>query len=87
MAAAEAEAPDPRRALVRKVAQLTKVLAHLAARGDGAELRCEALRVGGEDRVQTVALESQDLFRGPFLGDFFGPPLRGLLIMSLYVLT
>lgn len=46
---------EPRKALVRKVAQLTKVVVHLNARNDEAESRYERLRLGFEEELRTIA--------------------------------
>lgn len=52
---AATERLEPRKALVRKVAQLTKVVVHLNARNDEAESRYERLRFGFEDELQNIA--------------------------------
>lgn len=50
---------DPRRALVRKVAQLTKVVVHLNARNDEAELRYDRLRSTFEEEIHTISKDAE----------------------------
>eukprot|EP00930_Biecheleria_cincta_P089073 TRINITY_DN78331_c0_g1_i1.p1 TRINITY_DN78331_c0_g1~~TRINITY_DN78331_c0_g1_i1.p1 ORF type:complete len:453 (-),score=110.15 TRINITY_DN78331_c0_g1_i1:151-1437(-) len=49
---------DLKRALMRKVAQLTKVVVHLNSRNDEAELRYNKLCANFEDEIQTVLQET-----------------------------
>jgi len=48
------ECTDVKRALMKKVAQLTKVVVHLNARNDEAEARYDKLRKGFEDEIRTT---------------------------------
>lgn len=57
-AEAQVERLDLRKALVRKVAQLTKVVVHLNARNDEAELRYERLRASFEEEIQTITQDA-----------------------------
>ncbi|CAE8627155.1 unnamed protein product, partial [Polarella glacialis] len=47
-----------KRALMRKVAQLTKVVVHLNARNDEAELRYDRLRASFEDDIRTIVKDA-----------------------------
>merc|ERR1712176_1529064 len=53
-----AEQLDVKRSLMRKVAQLTKVVVHLNARNDEAELRYERLRSSFEDEIRTITQDA-----------------------------
>lgn len=55
---ADPASAEMKRALMRKVAQLTKVVVHLNARSDEAESRYERLRTGFEDEIRTITQDA-----------------------------